>query len=339
MYYNDPNEINCGNTPGGCNPDEAVFDAYRCPGAGACAPGGCNCCCNRGPTGPQGPMGPRGCPGPQGPIGPRGFPGPQGPAGPRGPQGVQGIPGPAGPTGPTGPTGANGMNGIMGPTGPTGATGANGIPGATGPTGANGITGATGPTGPTGANGIAGATGPTGPTGAAGVTGPTGPTGAAGVTGPTGPTGAAGVTGPTGPTGPTGASEISIAMSALNISSSTFSVTTDGTNISLPVQPYMSGFTANAANTEFTVAQTGTYLISYNIKTTSGLPMSSRVTLNGSPLLNSISTSSTSSNEYSVTFMQPLTAGDVLSLQFYGVNGLVTLQAGTGASLNIIKIS
>lgn len=219
------------------------------------------------------------------------------------------------------------MNGIMGPTGPTGATGANGIPGATGPTGANGITGATGPTGPTGANGIAGATGPTGPTGAAGVTGPTGPTGAAGVTGPT------------GPTGPTGASEISIAMSALNISSSTFSVTTDGTNISLPVQPYMSGFTANAANTEFTVAQTGTYLISYNIKTTSGLPMSSRVTLNGSPLLNSISTSSTSSNEYSVTFMQPLTAGDVLSLQFYGVNGLVTLQAGTGASLNIIKIS
>ena len=336
MYYNDPNEINCGNTPGGCNPDEAVFDAYRCPGAGACAPGGCNCCCNRGPTGPQGPMGPRGCPGPQGPIGPRGFPGPQGPAGPRGPQGVQGIPGPAGSTGPTGPTGANGMNGIMGPTGPAGATGANGIPGATGPTGttgptgANGITGATGPTGPTGANGIAGVTGPTGPTGAAGATGPTGPTGAAGATGPAGPT---------GPTGPTGASEISIAMSALNISSSTFSVTTDGTNISLPVQPYISGFTANAANTEFTVAQTGTYLISYNIKTTSGLPMSSRVTLNGSPLLNSISTSSTSSNEYSVTFMQPLTAGDVLSLQFYGVNGLVTLQAGTGASLNIIKIS
>ena len=312
MYYNDPNEINCGNTPGGCNPDEAVFDAYRCPGAGACAPGGCNCCCNRGPTGPQGPMGPRGCPGPQGPIGPRGFPGPQGPTGPRGPQGVQGIPGPAGSTGPTGPTGVNGMNGIMGPTGPAGATGPTGT---TGPTGANGITGATGPTGPTGANGIAGATGPTGPTGAAGVTGPT------------------------GPTGPTGASEISIAMSALNISSSTFSVTTDGTNISLPVQPYMSGFTANAANTEFTVAQTGTYLISYNIKTTSGLPMSSRVTLNGSPLLNSISTSSTSSNEYSVTFMQPLTAGDVLSLQFYSVNGLVTLQAGTGASLNIIKIS
>lgn len=154
-----------------------------------------------------------------------------------------------------------------------------------------------------------------------------------------GPAGPRGPQEPTGAAGPTGTSEISTAMSALNISAGTFSVSTDGTNISLPVQPYMNGFTPNAGNTEFTVAQTGTYLISYDIKMTSGLPMSSRVTLNGTPILNSINTSSTSSNEYSVTFMQPLTAGDILSLQFYGVNGLVTLQAGTGASLNIIKIS
>lgn len=199
MFYNDPNEINCGNTPGNCY-----------------------CCCDRGPIGP---MGPRGCPGPQG------------------------------------------------------------------------------------------------------------------STGVTGPTGATGPAGPTGATGPTGASGVSAAMSALNTSASTFSVTTDGTDISLPVQPYMNGFTANAANTAFTVAQTGTYLISYDIKMTSGLPMSSRVTLNGTPILNSVSTSSTASNEYSVTFTQALTAGDILSLQLYGVNGQVTLQAGTGASLNIVKIS
>ena len=109
-------------------------------------------------------------------------------------------------------------------------------------------------------------------------------------------------------------------MSALNISSSTFSVTTDGTNISLPVQPYMNGFTADTTDSEFTVAQTGTYLISYDIKMTSGLPMSSRVTLNGTPITNSINISSTSSSEYSVTFMQALTAGDILSLQFYGVD-------------------
>lgn len=235
MFYNDPNEINCGNTPGNCY-----------------------CCCDRGPIGPQGPMGPRGCPGPQGSTGV---------------------------TGPTGATGATGASGPAGPTGPTGATGA---------------------TGPTGASG------------------------------PAGPTGA---TGSTGPTGPTGASGVSAAMSALNTSASTFSVTTDGTDISLPVQPYMNGFTANAANTAFTVTQTGTYLISYDIKMTSGLPMSSRVTLNGTPILNSVSTSSSASNEYSVTFMQALTAGDIISLQLYGVNGQVTLQAGTGASLNIVKIS
>lgn len=172
-----------------------------------------------------------------------------------------------------------------------------------------------------------GATGPQGPTGI------TGATGAAGVTGPTG------ATGPAGATGPTGTSQISGAMSALNTSASILSATTDGTDIPLPVQPYMDGFTADAANTEFAVAQTGTYLISYDIKMTSGLPMSSRITLNGTPITNSINTSSTSSNEYSVTFMQPLTAGDILALQLYGVNGPVSLQAGTGASLNIVKIA
>ena len=157
--------------------------------------------------------------------------------------------------------------------------------------------------------------------------------------GPTGPTGPTGATGLAGPTGATGASEISGAMSALNISASTISVTTDGTNISLSVQPYMDGFTVDTTNTEFTVVQTGIYLISYDIKMTSGLPMSSRLTLNGTPIMNSITTSSISSNEYGVTFMQPFTAGDILTVQLYGINGSVTLQAGTGASLNIVKIA
>lgn len=196
-----------------------------------------------------------------------------------------------------------------------------------------GASGPQGPTGITGATGAAGTQGPAGTTGATGATGAQGPAGAAGVTGPTG------ATGPAGATGPTGTSQISGAMSALNTSASTLSVTTDVTDIPLPVQPYMDGFTADAANTEFVVAQTGTYLISYDIKMTSGLPMSSRITLNGTPITNSINTSSTSSNEYSVTFMQPLTAGDILALQLYGVNGPVSLQAGTGASLNIVKIA
>ena len=196
-----------------------------------------------------------------------------------------------------------------------------------------GASGPQGPTGITGATGAAGTQGPAGTTGATGATGAQGPAGAAGVTGPTG------ATGPAGATGPTGTSQISGAMSALNTSESTLSVTTVVTDIPLPVQPYMDVFTANAANTEFAVAQTGTYLISYDIKMTSGLPMSSRITLNGTPITNSINTSSTSSNEYSVTFMQPLTAGDILALQLYGVNGPVSLQAGTGASLNIVKIA
>ena len=196
-----------------------------------------------------------------------------------------------------------------------------------------GAMGATGPQGPTGITGATGAARNQGPAGTTGATGAQVPAGAAGVTGPTG------ATGPAGANGPTGTSQISGAMSALNTSASTLSVTTDGTDIPLPVQPYMDGFTADAANTEFAVAQTGTYLISYDIKMTSGLPMSSKITLNGTPITNSINTSSTSSNEYSVTFMQPLTAGDILALQLYGVNGPVSLQAGTGTSLNIVKIA
>lgn len=146
------------------------------------------------------------------------------------------------------------------------------------PAGAMGATGPQGPTGITGATGAAGNQGPAGTTGATGATGAQGPAGAAGVTGPTG------ATGPAGATGPTGTSQISGAMSALNTSESTLSVTTVVTDIPLPVQPYMDVFTANAANTEFAVAQTGTYLISYDIKMTSGLSMSSRITLNGTPI-------------------------------------------------------
>lgn len=84
-------------------------------------------------------------------------------------------------------------------------------------------------------------------------------------------------------------------------------------------------------------AQTGTYLISYDIKMTSGLPMSSKIILNGTPITNSINTSSASSNEYKDIYAASLTAGDILALQLYGVNGPVSLQAGTGASLNIVK--
>lgn len=184
-----------------------------------------------------------------------------------------------------------------------------------------------------------GPVGPAGPTGPTGATGPQGNIGPAGVTGATGPAGATGANGTTGATGATGTTVISAAMSALNTSANAIAVTTDGTDIPLPVQPYLDGFTADATNTEFTVAQSGIYLIAYNIKMTSGLPMSSRITLNSAPLAYSINTSVTSSNEYSVTFMQPLAAGDVLSLQLYGVNGTITLQEGTGASLNIVKLS
>ena len=137
-----------------------------------------------------------------------------------------------GPTGPTGPTGA---------TGATGTTGPQGYPGPTGPTGATGATGMQGPTGATGATGMQGPTGPTGATGATGMQGPTGPTGA------------------TGATGPSGGSFNAAAMIH------------DETNVTVPVNEAIklgitnlsNGITYDPLSGEFTVPQTGQYLITW----------------------------------------------------------------------------
>lgn len=141
----------------------------------------------------------------------------------------------------TGPTGPTGRTGDRGPTGP------QGCPGPTGPTGPQGYPGPTGPTGATGA------TGTTGPQGYPGPTGPTGATGATGMQGPTGPTGA------TGATGPSGGSFNAAAMIH------------DETNVTVPVNEAIklgitnlsNGITYDPLSGEFTVPQTGQYLITW----------------------------------------------------------------------------
>lgn len=138
-------------------------------------------------------------------------------------------------------------------TGPTGPQGCPGPTGATGATGMQGPTGMTGPTGPTGATGATGMQGPTGPTGATGMQGPTGPTGATGMQGSTGPTGA------TGATGPSGGSFNAAAMIH------------DETNVTVPVNEAIklgitnlsNGITYDPLSGEFTVPQTGQYLITW----------------------------------------------------------------------------
>ena len=167
----------------------------------------------------------------------------------------------------------------------------------------------------------------------------TGPTGATGITGITGPTGATGITGPTGATGATGIATTATSMSALNTAASTIAVVLGGTNVPLATQPYMDGFTANAANDTFTALTAGTYLITYDINTTDALTMSSRILLNGAPIANSIYAPVIASTSFYATFIQTLAAGDTLTMQLFGLLGAAVLQTGNGASLNVIRLA
>ncbi len=158
-----------------------------------------------------------------------------------------------GPTGPTGRTGDRGPTGPQGYPGPTGPTGATGMQGPTGPTGATGATGMQGPTGPTGATGATGATGMQGPTG------PTGATGATGATGMQGPTGPTGATGATGATGPSGGSFNAAAM----VHDETNTVVPINEAIKPSITNLSNGITYDPTTGEFTVPQTGQYLINW----------------------------------------------------------------------------
>ena len=249
------------------------------------------------------------------------FPGPTGPEGPAGPTGP--AEGPAGPTGPTGPAGAEGPAGAMGPAGPTGPDGPQGLTGVTGDPGA------------------AGETGPAGPTG------PTGPEGAAGPAGAEGPAGLPGATGPTGPAGPTGATGPGLtAAFAANTQGGTIAVAVGGTPIALPdAQVLPSGITANSGNTVFTVAEAGTYQISYHVNTTLALQMGTRLVING--VNNAASTLSPalppalprSSFENQITVKLP--ANSTISLQMYPpalAGAAILVGGGAGASLSIIRL-
>jgi Carbohydrate binding domain./Collagen triple helix repeat (20 copies). len=299
--------------------------------------GTCDTSATTGVTGPTGPMGETGATGPTG-------------IGIEGPQGIAGA---------TGPTGATGITGAIGPTGPTGAgfrvqgdwsasaiyqsgdvvsfegqtyfataTSSNIAPGTEASLwtiaaikGATGATGATGTSGPTGLTGERGATGPTGLTGELGATGATGATG---------------VTGATGATGATGVGGIDTFGSFYNNTSTIVAVVLGGTNIPFPSMSAASEITADGSNTVFTVASAGTYQISYSITLTTGLLMSTRVSVNGAPLPSSVVSPAVSTSQFASQTIVQLSAGDTLSVQMFGLLGAATLNGGS--NFNIVKL-
>ena len=97
-------------------------------------------------------------------------------------------------------------------------------------------------------------------------------------TGTNGPTGTTGVT---GPIGPTGTSVTANSLYASNTVGNTILVVLGGTNVPLPNNQSLGGFTVNGANNTFTVPATGRYYLTYQISTTVSLLAGSRLILNG----------------------------------------------------------
>lgn len=128
------------------------------------------------------------------------------------------------------------------------------------------------------------------------------------------------------------------ALGVQNTSGSTLVVLLGGTAVPLPAQLYMNGFTANRANTQFTVQNTGTYFIIYEIALTGGLLLSSSLYQNGKAISNLTRSPAVSLSSYSCSAILPLTTGDVLQLTLYGLLGTAVLSSGVGAYLNIIRI-
>jgi hypothetical protein len=115
-----------------------------------------------------------------------------------------------------------------------------------------------------------------------------------------------------------------------------------GTSIALPDAQLLSpGITVNAGNTVFTVAEAGTYQISYHVNTTLALLMGTRLVINGvnsvPSTINPVISTSNFENQIKVN----LPANSTVTLQlFTAIAGTAILVGGgTGASLSIIRLN
>lgn len=109
-----------------------------------------------------------------------------------------------------------------------------------------------------------------------------------------------------------------------------------------PSQVFSPDITVSGANSIFTVANAGTYRLSYSVNTTLALLLGTRLLVNGSPLAGSIISPLVSLSNYNNEVEVNLTAGSTISLQFVNTTilpVLVTLISGVGASLMIIRLN
>lgn len=127
-------------------------------------------------------------------------------------------------------------------------------------------------------------------------------------------------------------------MSAIHTGGITLNVSSSGTNIPLNGANVLSGFTANETFETYTVDESGTYFLIYNIKTRDETTVKTRVTRNDILLSGTVRSSSVRTSNFSLSIIVNLNQGDQISLQMYDLNENITLQGGTGASFVLIRL-
>ncbi|HBG76328.1 MAG TPA: collagen-like triple helix repeat-containing protein, partial [Clostridiales bacterium] len=144
-----------------------------------------------------------------------------------------------------------------------------------------------------------------------------------------------------GETGPTGPNVTATSAFAANTSGTNLSVIVAGTPVPLPNSQILSpDITVSASNTVFTVQTTGRYRISYHVNTTAAVALSTRLLINGTPNTASTVTPLLNLSSFSNEILIDLDAGSNVTLQLFGLLGLVVLLGGSaGASLSIIRLS
>jgi hypothetical protein len=68
------------------------------------------------------------------------------------------------------------------------------------------------------------------------------------------------------------------------------------------------------------------------------LLVSSQVLQNGAPITASIVTPTVAADNLSTSFIVPLTAGDTLTLQLFGLLGAATLLGGASTYMTVIRV-
>ena len=112
-----------------------------------------------------------------------------------------------------------------------------------------------------------------------------------------------------------------------------------GTNVSFPSHQNVSPeFTVLPGSTSFIINSGGRYQLSYRLKLTAAILMSTRITVNGAPLPGSEISPVASLDTFSTTVIADLSAGSVVTLQVFGLLGVASLSATESQYLSIVKL-